>query len=64
MRVQAIYGCVGDHHDELTFNEGEVLVVLGEDDADWWVGTSQLQVEVALRHRFSIRLPSPNLFWQ
>ncbi|CDQ67751.1 unnamed protein product [Oncorhynchus mykiss] len=38
MRVQAIYGCVGDHHDELTFNEGEVLVVLGEDDADWWHG--------------------------
>uniref|UniRef100_A0A4W5JL93 Un-named sa1614 n=1 Tax=Hucho hucho TaxID=62062 RepID=A0A4W5JL93_9TELE len=54
MRVQAIYGCVGDHHDELTFNEGEVLVVLGEDDADWWVGISQLQVEVALRHIFSI----------
>ncbi|CAB1314449.1 unnamed protein product, partial [Coregonus sp. 'balchen'] len=35
MRVQAIYDCVGDHHDELTFNEGEVLVVLGEDNADW-----------------------------
>ncbi|XP_045079901.1 arf-GAP with SH3 domain, ANK repeat and PH domain-containing protein 1 isoform X4 [Coregonus clupeaformis] len=38
MRVQAIYDCVGDHHDELTFNEGEVLVVLGEDNADWWHG--------------------------
>ncbi|XP_029104734.1 arf-GAP with SH3 domain, ANK repeat and PH domain-containing protein 1 isoform X2 [Scleropages formosus] len=37
-RVRAIYDCVADHHDELTFNEGEVLVVLREDDADWWHG--------------------------
>ncbi|XP_041744787.1 class E vacuolar protein-sorting machinery protein HSE1-like [Coregonus clupeaformis] len=35
-RVQAIYDCVADHHDELTFNEGEIMVVLEEDDADWW----------------------------
>ncbi|KPP80191.1 arf-GAP with SH3 domain, ANK repeat and PH domain-containing protein 2-like, partial [Scleropages formosus] len=32
--LRAIYDCVADHHDELTFNEGEVLVVLREDDAD------------------------------
>ncbi|XP_056324533.1 arf-GAP with SH3 domain, ANK repeat and PH domain-containing protein 2 isoform X1 [Danio aesculapii] len=37
-RVKAMYDCVADHHDELTFNEGDVLVVLGEDDADWWHG--------------------------
>uniref|UniRef100_A0A671NE32 Arf-GAP with SH3 domain, ANK repeat and PH domain-containing protein 2-like n=1 Tax=Sinocyclocheilus anshuiensis TaxID=1608454 RepID=A0A671NE32_9TELE len=36
-RVKAMYDCVADHHDELSFNEGEVLVVLGEEDADWWV---------------------------
>ncbi|XP_051531183.1 arf-GAP with SH3 domain, ANK repeat and PH domain-containing protein 2-like isoform X4 [Myxocyprinus asiaticus] len=36
-RVKAMYDCVADHHDELTFNEGEVLVVLGEEDADWWL---------------------------
>lgn len=36
-RVKAMYDCVADHHDELTFNESDVLVVLGEDDADWWV---------------------------
>lgn len=35
-----MYDCVADHHDELTFNEGEVLVVLGEEDADWWVSTA------------------------
>ncbi|XP_029629971.1 arf-GAP with SH3 domain, ANK repeat and PH domain-containing protein 2-like [Salmo trutta] len=33
--VQAIYDCVADHHDELTFNKGEILVVLEEDNADW-----------------------------
>ncbi|KAK2874203.1 hypothetical protein Q8A67_021356 [Cirrhinus molitorella] len=37
-RVKAMYDCVADHHDELTFSEGEVLVVLGEEDADWWHG--------------------------
>ncbi|XP_050977966.1 arf-GAP with SH3 domain, ANK repeat and PH domain-containing protein 2 isoform X2 [Labeo rohita] len=37
-RVKAMYDCVADHHDELTFNEGEVLVVIGEEDADWWHG--------------------------
>uniref|UniRef100_A0A8C1JQC4 Un-named sa1614 n=1 Tax=Cyprinus carpio TaxID=7962 RepID=A0A8C1JQC4_CYPCA len=36
-RVKAMYDCAADHHDELSFNEGEVLVVLGEEDADWWV---------------------------
>uniref|UniRef100_A0A9J7ZKT6 Arf-GAP with SH3 domain, ANK repeat and PH domain-containing protein 3 n=1 Tax=Cyprinus carpio carpio TaxID=630221 RepID=A0A9J7ZKT6_CYPCA len=37
-RVKAMYDCAADHHDELSFNEGEVLVVLGEEDADWWHG--------------------------
>ncbi|KAK2821388.1 hypothetical protein Q7C36_020731 [Tachysurus vachellii] len=37
-RVKAMYDCVADHHDELTFSEGEVLVVLAEEDADWWHG--------------------------
>lgn len=36
-RVKAMYDCVADHHDELTFKEGEVLVVLAEEDTDWWV---------------------------
>lgn len=38
-RVKAMYDCVADHHDELTFSEGEVLVVLGEEDTDWWVSS-------------------------
>ncbi|XP_071385392.1 arf-GAP with SH3 domain, ANK repeat and PH domain-containing protein 2-like, partial [Centroberyx affinis] len=37
-RVQALYDCQADHHDELSFSEGQVLVVLGEEDRDWWHG--------------------------
>uniref|UniRef100_A0A667Y5N6 ArfGAP with SH3 domain, ankyrin repeat and PH domain 2b n=1 Tax=Myripristis murdjan TaxID=586833 RepID=A0A667Y5N6_9TELE len=37
-RVKAIYKCVADNKDELTFSEGEVIVVDGEEDHEWWVG--------------------------
>uniref|UniRef100_A0A3Q3X6S2 Un-named sa1614 n=1 Tax=Mola mola TaxID=94237 RepID=A0A3Q3X6S2_MOLML len=37
-RVEALYDCQADHHDELSFSEGQVLVVLGEEDRDWWHG--------------------------
>uniref|UniRef100_A0A8C9W1S4 Arf-GAP with SH3 domain, ANK repeat and PH domain-containing protein 3 n=1 Tax=Scleropages formosus TaxID=113540 RepID=A0A8C9W1S4_SCLFO len=37
-RVKAIYNCVADNPDELTFSEGEVIVVDGEEDQEWWVG--------------------------
>ncbi|XP_051264144.1 arf-GAP with SH3 domain, ANK repeat and PH domain-containing protein 2b [Dicentrarchus labrax] len=37
-RVKAIYNCFADNPDELTFTEGEVIVVEGEEDSDWWVG--------------------------
>ncbi|XP_056150574.1 arf-GAP with SH3 domain, ANK repeat and PH domain-containing protein 2b [Lampris incognitus] len=37
-RVKAIYNCTADHPDELTFSEGEVIVVDGEEDQEWWVG--------------------------
>ncbi|XP_038552063.1 arf-GAP with SH3 domain, ANK repeat and PH domain-containing protein 2 isoform X1 [Micropterus salmoides] len=36
-RVEALYDCQADHHDELSFCEGQVLVVLGQEDSDWWV---------------------------
>ncbi|XP_055508258.1 arf-GAP with SH3 domain, ANK repeat and PH domain-containing protein 1 isoform X1 [Leucoraja erinacea] len=35
---RAIYNCTADHADELTFEEGEVIVVIGEDDKEWWNG--------------------------
>ncbi|XP_062264108.1 arf-GAP with SH3 domain, ANK repeat and PH domain-containing protein 2 [Platichthys flesus] len=37
-RVQALYDCQADHHDELSFIEGQVLVLLGQEDPDWWHG--------------------------
>ncbi|XP_053141714.1 arf-GAP with SH3 domain, ANK repeat and PH domain-containing protein 2 isoform X2 [Hemicordylus capensis] len=35
-RVKAIYNCVADNPDELTFSEGDVIVVDGEEDQEWW----------------------------
>ncbi|XP_034555512.1 arf-GAP with SH3 domain, ANK repeat and PH domain-containing protein 2b [Notolabrus celidotus] len=37
-RVIAIYNCSADNPDELTFKEGEVIVVDCEEDNEWWVG--------------------------
>uniref|UniRef100_A0A3B5MSA2 Uncharacterized protein n=1 Tax=Xiphophorus couchianus TaxID=32473 RepID=A0A3B5MSA2_9TELE len=37
-RVKAIYDCFADNPDELTFREGEVIVVEGEEDSEWWIG--------------------------
>lgn len=39
-RVKAIYNCSADNPDELTFSEGEVIVVEGEEDHEWWVSDS------------------------
>lgn len=36
-RVKTIYDCQADNDDELTFIEGEVIVVTGEEDQEWWV---------------------------
>lgn len=36
-RVKALYNCVADNPDELTFSEGDVIVVDGEEDQEWWV---------------------------
>ncbi|XP_056247424.1 arf-GAP with SH3 domain, ANK repeat and PH domain-containing protein 1a isoform X1 [Seriola aureovittata] len=37
-RVKTIYDCRADNDDELTFTEGEVLIVTGEEDQEWWIG--------------------------
>lgn len=39
-RVKAIYNCVADNPDELTFSEGDIIVVDGEEDQEWWVSIS------------------------
>ncbi|XP_041103977.1 arf-GAP with SH3 domain, ANK repeat and PH domain-containing protein 1-like isoform X2 [Polyodon spathula] len=37
-RVKTIYDCQADNDDELTFLEGEVIIVTGEEDQEWWIG--------------------------
>ncbi|XP_050170002.1 arf-GAP with SH3 domain, ANK repeat and PH domain-containing protein 2-like [Myiozetetes cayanensis] len=37
-RVRALYDCDADREDELTFHTGEVLVVSGKEDSNWWKG--------------------------
>lgn len=45
-RVQALYDCDADNEDELTFNEGDVILVKGEgEDAEWWFGEIEGQPE-------------------
>ncbi|XP_077409712.1 arf-GAP with SH3 domain, ANK repeat and PH domain-containing protein 2-like isoform X2 [Vanacampus margaritifer] len=51
-RVRAIYRCSADNPDELTFEEGEVIVVEGEEDSEWWVG--HMEAEPARRGVFPV----------
>lgn len=37
--MKTIYDCQADNDDELTFIEGEVIIVTGEEDQEWWVRT-------------------------
>ncbi|XP_066268703.1 arf-GAP with SH3 domain, ANK repeat and PH domain-containing protein 2-like isoform X9 [Branchiostoma lanceolatum] len=37
-RVRAAFRCTADNTDELTFAEGEIIVVLAEPDKEWWEG--------------------------
>lgn len=39
-----MYNCVADNPDELTFSEGEVIVVDGEEDQEWWVSITTLRI--------------------
>ncbi|MBN3324324.1 ASAP1 protein, partial [Atractosteus spatula] len=41
-RVKTIYDCQADNDDELTFVEGEVIIVTGEEDQEWWVSTEKI----------------------
>lgn len=36
--MQALYDCEADNDDELSFKEGDIIVVKGDaEDAEWWV---------------------------
>ena len=36
-RCEAMYDCDADNEDELTFREGEVIILLREEEEEWWV---------------------------
>lgn len=36
-KCQAIYDCEADNEDELTFRAGEMIIITGEEEEDWWV---------------------------
>uniref|UniRef100_A0A452H590 Uncharacterized protein n=2 Tax=Gopherus agassizii TaxID=38772 RepID=A0A452H590_9SAUR len=44
-RVKTIYDCQADNDDELTFVEGEIIIVTGEEDQEWWIGHVEGQPE-------------------
>ncbi|CAK6442722.1 unnamed protein product [Pipistrellus nathusii] len=35
--VKTLYDCQADKDDELTFLEGEVTVLTGEQEQEWWI---------------------------
>ncbi|XP_061181257.1 arf-GAP with SH3 domain, ANK repeat and PH domain-containing protein 2-like isoform X2 [Saccostrea echinata] len=37
-KCQAIYDCDADNDDELTFREGEIIIITGEEEDEWWEG--------------------------
>lgn len=46
-RCQALYDCVKDNDDELSFQEGEVIIILNEqtDDDNWMEGMVEKEPE-------------------
>lgn len=39
-RAEALYDCEADHDDELSFVEGDIIIMKHEAEADWWVSES------------------------
>ncbi|XP_013401503.1 arf-GAP with SH3 domain, ANK repeat and PH domain-containing protein 2-like, partial [Lingula anatina] len=37
-KCRALYDCDADNDDELSFKEGEIIILLREEDEDWWEG--------------------------
>lgn len=48
--MQALYDCEADNDDELTFMEGDIILVKGEgEDAEWWVSISSSDILLCMR---------------
>ena len=38
VRCRALYDCEADNEDELSFSEGEVLLLIKKEEDEWWEG--------------------------
>lgn len=56
-RVKTIYDCQADNDDELTFVEGEVIIVTGEEDQEWWVSQASILHEYYHEDTFTSNNP-------
>lgn len=54
--MKTIYDCQADNDDELTFVEGEVIIVTGEEDQEWWVSGAHASLN-HLKHIKSLLFP-------
>lgn len=65
-RVKTIYDCQADNDDELTFTEGEVIIVTGEEDQEWWVSkaSTNLQLHSSHSHTFDRTIVFRNTFFE
>ena len=37
LRCRAKYNCEADNEDELSFEQGETIVIVREEEEEWWV---------------------------
>lgn len=61
-RVKTIYDCQADNDDELTFVEGEVIIVTGEEDQEWWVSVTAPNSSINFKYmQHSMRLEKQHI---
>lgn len=54
MKLRALYDCVADNEDELSFAEGEIIILQRQEEEEWWVS----QIAAPLSMRFCSRARS------
>ncbi|GFN83111.1 ARF-GAP with sh3 domain, ank repeat and ph domain-containing protein 1 [Plakobranchus ocellatus] len=56
-RYRALYDCEADNEDELTFSEGEIIIVIYEEEDEWWEG--QIEGQPSRRGLFPLSFVTP-----
>ena len=44
-RCKAKYNCQADNEDELSFEQGEIIVLVREEEDEWWVSITKVLPE-------------------